>query len=59
MKFARKAGVPVNIIKNYITLGDVATKRNNFTEALLYSDTLLTYITPKTNANVRSAFRST
>ena len=55
MKYARKAGVAVNIIKNYVTLGDVATKRNNFKEALLYSDTLLTYITPKTNANVRSA----
>ncbi|MBI3218589.1 MAG: histidine kinase [Bacteroidetes bacterium] len=58
MKYARKAGVPVNIIKNYVTLGDVATKRLNFKEALLYSDTLLTYITPKTNANVRSAIFS-
>ncbi len=55
MRYAKQAGVPVNIIKNYITLGDVAAKRKNFKEALLYSDTVLTYITPKTNANVRSA----
>jgi tetratricopeptide (TPR) repeat protein len=58
MEYAKKAGVPVNIIKNYVTLGDVATKRLNFKEALFYSDTLLTYITPKTNANVRSAIFS-
>jgi tetratricopeptide (TPR) repeat protein len=58
MKYSRKAGVPVNIIKNYVTLGDVATKRKNFNEALLYSDTLLTYITSKTNSNVRSAIYS-
>lgn len=58
MKYAKQAGVPVNIIKNYVTLGDVATKRKNFKEALHYSDTLLTYITPKTNANVRSAIYS-
>jgi tetratricopeptide (TPR) repeat protein len=58
MKYAKSAGVPVNIIKNYVTLGDVATKQLNFKEALLYSDTLLTYITPKTNANVRSAIFS-
>jgi signal transduction histidine kinase len=58
MKYAKKAAVPVNIIKNYVTLGDVATKRKNFNEALLYSDTLLTYITVKTNANVLSAIFS-
>ena len=58
MKYAKKAGVPVNIIKNYVTLGDVATERKSFKEALLYSDTLLTYITPKTNANVLSAIFS-
>jgi tetratricopeptide (TPR) repeat protein len=52
MKYAKTSGVPVNIIKNYITLSNVSEKRMQYHDALLYSDTVLNYITEKTNANV-------
>jgi tetratricopeptide (TPR) repeat protein len=52
MVHAKSSGVPVNIIKNYISLGAIAEKRKRYKESLLYSDTLLTLINEKTNANV-------
>jgi tetratricopeptide (TPR) repeat protein len=52
MVYAKSTGVPVNIIKNYISLAAIAEKRHRYQESLLYSDTLLTLINEKTNANV-------
>lgn len=47
--FAKASKQPINLIRNYLSMTKFRIARENYTEAIQYSDTLLTLVNDKTN----------